>query len=262
MNNIETLAGIGRQFETTEGECETHGAYECQVMIVDGTPAAPACPYCAHQKISDDAQQAGLSQIEERRQTMARLRIDRIGLPERTKSKKYADYQPTNERAASHVATCRAFADQWVHNHTHGANLVLCGKPGTGKTHLASAICRQIAIQHQTQPCYVTASKMLRHIRASYNRDASYTEAQAINEFATADLLVIDEIGAKLPSEHDRATLFEIIDERYQRVLPTIIISNLTIEEISAQTDMRLVDRLSENGQVLVFDWHSHRRPA
>ena len=258
MRNIDSI-GIGPTFEDAEGVCSIHGKFESQVMVRDDVPDDPACPHCAQAELQKDSERQR-QELQAQRFTAAReARIAGIGIPERLTSKSFEDYVPQTESAAAHLSVCKTFAERWITTADLGANLILCGKPGTGKTHLVSVICRQIATQHNAQPIYTTASKMLRHIRASYGRQATYTEAEAMDKYINSDLLALDEIGVKLPSEHDRSMLFEIVDERYQRRLPTIIISNLNIDEISKQTDARMVDRLSENGNLLIFDWSSYR---
>jgi len=258
MKNV--IESMGKSFRTEKGLCEIHGDFEAPVMKhQSGEPDCPSCGQLQIQKVRESQMQ---DQIAQHRSAQQRARIASIGIPRRLAEKTFEHYRPQTNAAGRHVEVCQGFAENWVATAGQGANLVLCGKPGTGKTHLAAVICRQVAAENNAQPIYSTASQMLRYIRAAYSPNAPYSEAQAMDRFIDADLLVIDEIGAKLPSEHDRSMLFEIVDERYQLRSPTIIISNLTVDEISKQTDARMVDRLSENGSLLIFDWESYRGNA
>jgi DNA replication protein DnaC len=55
--------------------------------------------------------------------------------------------------------------------------------------------------------------------------------------------------------------IFDIIDGRYENILPTILISNQNIENIKTLIGDRVVDRLrSEGGQLLVLDGNSQRK--
>lgn len=245
------------------GTCGQHGPFESLIYRRPGhAPPEPLCPSCERLRLRAVGQAEARRAHEAVSEAQRQERFARIGLPERMLPKRYADFSPPTPLAAGHLAKVKAYADGWPETKAGGANLILCGKPGTGKTHLATMVCKQVASRHDAQPLYATTTRMLRHVRASYGRGATYTEQDAVERFSTCDLLVLDEVGVKLASENDRALLFEIIDERYQSVLPTILISNLTVGEIANQTDERLVDRLIENGQVLLFDWSSHRGGA
>lgn len=54
--------------------------------------------------------------------------------------------------------------------------------------------------------------------------------------------------------------LFDVLNERYERRKPTLMLSNLTAQEVAAYLGERVMDRLREDGgRVIVFDWESHR---
>lgn len=62
-------------------------------------------------------------------------------------------------------------------------------------------------------------------------------------------------------SDNEQHILFNVIDGRYQNALPTIIISNLTVEGVTSYLGERSMDRLREGGgRVLQFLWESYRK--
>ena len=74
------------------------------------------------------------------------------------------------------------------------------------------------------------------------------------------DLLVIDEVGVQFGTDTEKMILFEILNERYENLKPTILISNLSIESLKKFTGDRVIDRMKENkGKVLIFNWNSAR---
>lgn len=260
---VTDLVGLlNAQFVDASGTCEIHGDYTTQVLVINGKAREPECMDCVQARIREEreAEAQRISAETEERQKASRLAG--IGLPRRMNGKRWADYNPPNQKAETHLATCREYATNWLTTFEVGANLIMTGATGNGKTHLASVACKQIAIQNDARPLYTTVSSMIRYIRASYGKDCKYSEQDALDRFGYADLLVIDEVGVKLSSEHEKAALFEIIDMRYQEELPSIVISNLSVGEIEKHIDERLVDRLSENGTLMVFDWDSHRGQA
>ncbi len=94
-------------------------------------------------------------------------------------------------------------------------------------------------------------------------KGAVYDERDVISELAGADLLVIDEIGAQRGSEYEIGLLHEVIDKRYQLVLPTVIISNLLVDDLKGYIGERALDRLRQGGGKAVgFTWASARGHA
>ena len=256
-NVVDFSSLTGKAFAQEDGTCSTHGKFTA--LVVNGINRPAECPDCMQVSIRAE-HQAEAAQAATQAQAKGRLqRLGRIGLPPKMADVRWRDYEPTNERADNFKTICQHFASNWSATYSTGANLIMTGMTGNGKTHLASVLCKQVAAENEAQPMYTTVSQMLRYIRASFGKGCGYTEDQALNRYGRADLLVIDEVGVKLSSDYDRATLFEIIDIRYQQILPTVMISNLSVDEIEKQIDERMVDRLSENGTLMVFDWESHR---
>lgn len=60
------------------------------------------------------------------------------------------------------------------------------------------------------------------------------------------DLLIIDEVGVQFGSAAEMAILQEIINARYESILPTILISNLSPEELWAFISPRIADRITD----------------
>ncbi|EDH5493481.1 AAA family ATPase, partial [Salmonella enterica subsp. enterica serovar Java] len=78
--------------------------------------------------------------------------------------------------------------------------------------------------------------------------------------FASLDLLIIDEVGVQFGSASELAILQEIVNVRYENVLPTILISNLTFEQLKDTIGERIVDRVTNGGRNrLAFNWESFR---
>ncbi len=136
----------------------------------------------------------------------------------------------------------------------------MTGTPGTGKTHLAAAIAGHVIASHNATAVYRTVGGLLQFIKGSYGPQAEYTEAEAFASLVEPSLLIIDEVGATKPTEFELATLFAVINGRYEAQLPTIVISNIDAKELGAVLGDRSVDRLREGrGIGLVFEGASAR---
>jgi DNA replication protein DnaC len=73
-------------------------------------------------------------------------------------------------------------------------------------------------------------------------------------------LLVVDEVGAQAGTAYELGVLHEVIDRRYQLVLPTVVVSNLAAADLGRYIGDRALDRLREGGgQAVGFSWTSAR---
>lgn len=248
--------------ETETVTCEHHGAYVAKVTRIPGfvdRPIRSECPACREQREREE--EAHKLAYERRVQEMARAgRLASCRIPPRFADKTLADFVPTSEGARK----AKALAERYVaaFGTARGTSLIFCGKPGTGKTHLACAIAHAVTEKLSARFCSVLAA--IRHVKSAYRKDCEYTEEEAIGDLIAPALLVLDEVGVQVGSEHEKMLLFEIINERYQQCRSTILVSNLTAEEIAEYLGDRVVDRFREDGAIVAFDWASYRtrRPS
>ena len=151
------------------------------------------------------------------------------------------------------------YATEWRDNLQAGRSLIMCGNPGTGKTHLAVGIAKHIMDEGGTA-LFTRVIDMIRTVRETYGRDSTRTERQVIAEYARPDLLILDEVGHQHGSDAERLNLFDVINARYEQCRPTLLITNLSLNGLREYLDDRAQDRLREGvGRVLVFDWQSQR---
>jgi len=108
---------------------------------------------------------------------------------------------------------------------------------GSGKTHLATAICNQLLQEYKWSCRFAGTYDLFRAIEARWDNPENYQESYSdlVREAVRCDLLVLDDIGRtrKFRKEFD-----EILDGRHQRGKPTIITLNA---ERVAVTDREIV---------------------
>jgi DNA replication protein DnaC len=124
-------------------------------------------------------------------------------------------------------------------------NLFLCGKSGTGKTHLAMCLTKDGAT-------YRRLPDIFREVKLDFNE-----EQEIIDRYGSRDLLIIDEVGRQKYSEFEKNLFFEIIDKRWANVVPTTLITNLTENEFSNEYGTAIIDRLRPI--IIRFNWDSHK---
>lgn len=132
--------------------------------------------------------------------------------------------------------------------------LVLYGKRGAGKTRMAAELACIVGRSR-----YRTAMRFFLEVRATFRKTAEKTEVEVIDELATADLLILDEIQERGATPFEDRLLTHVIDARYARQLPTILIANLTKKELAVSLGDSIVDRARENGKSIEFNWPSYR---
>jgi len=187
--------------------------------------------------------------------------LGRAGIPARFAGRDFACYRAETRDQQRALAISQAYAERFAGVRARGACLVLVGGPGTGKTHLACAIL-QAVIGAGHSGLFVTISEALRTIRDTYSPRAKRSESEAFALFTGPDLLVLDEVGVAIgDDEKRRSLLFDVFNTRYAERRPTVLIGNLTGDELRAYLGERIMDRVLECGSALVpFNWASYRR--
>jgi len=124
--------------------------------------------------------------------------------------------------------------------------LVLTGNVGTGKTHLAAAILRELVKNDKiTEAAFVKVSVLLMKIRATFKDNAQETEEEIVNFYSKVPFLILDDLGVGEASNFTITTLFIIIDLRDSELLSTIITTNSTLLKIEKNLDARISSRLA-----------------
>jgi DNA replication protein DnaC len=186
-----------------------------------------------------------------------------LGIPPRYAAETLDTYTATTPEQNIALGVARKFVANWPAMLRAGRSLIFTGGTGTGKTHLACAIGSAVAEQHLAVPVFMPVTALLRHIKSTYGKNSDRTEKQAMADLVDLpDLLIVDEIGTSHGTDHEKTLLFEVLNERYQRLRPTILISNLSVAELQDYLGARAMDRYRQCGSVIAFTWNSYRGAA
>ncbi len=118
--------------------------------------------------------------------------------------------------------------------------LLLQGKYGCGKTHLAAAIANY-AVQMGVPALFITVPDLLDTLRFAYN-DPHATFEQRFEQIRRAPLLILDDFGTQNATSWAQEKLFQIINFRYINRLPLVVTTNLALDQIEARIRSRLQD--------------------
>lgn len=246
---------------TQPAECEKHGHFDQKVTLVLGREFKTTCPECQRLVAKEREDRQRLEDAIVKQRAMAE-KLGSALIPKRFADRTLESYRVEHEGQRKALAFCKRYVSSFAEIERTGRCLMLLGQPGTGKTHLGAAMANELSRTTTSTAVYRTVGSVLQAIRASYDRKSPQNEADILASLIEPSLLVLDEVGVskEQPSDFELTTLFAIINGRYEQVRPTVVISNLSGDQLPRAMGERCVDRLREGGGVVVpFDWTSER---
>lgn len=220
------------------GNCETHGEYPL-TTIENGVERwyPPYCRKCEQQRRADSL-------------------FARSAIGKRHESCTFDNFDIGDDlKKARNLKQCRRYVDELEKNINDGSCVVMHGNPGTGKNHLAAAICKS-AMKKGYSALLVSAIEYLE----TYWGTSFGEKSRFLDALTDVDILILDEAG-RIPDKPAAAEgVFLIIDRRNKAMRPTILLANLDREALVKRIGLATYERLAENGGMrVVFDYESYR---
>ena len=134
---------------------------------------------------------------------------------------------------------CRRYAYSFSEK---SPNLLFSGDTGLGKTFLSACIARTVA-----DSGYSVMYESAGHLFANLERAKFAGDEKARKEsdrYMACDLLLVDDLGTEMPGQFTTAALYSLINDRLLSGKPTIISTNLTIEEFERRYNRQIASRL------------------
>lgn len=262
-NSLQASADLPPGWQEVDAVCPKHGACKARIMpdiFGTGVRQKPMlrCPACYEEREAQ-AIAAKAKEEQQRRDEKLRRLFGSALIPLRFQERRLSNYNATTTGQKRALQVCQRFVDNWEEGQRNGTSLIFTGGPGTGKTHLACGIASELIEQHYASALFLTTLEAMRSIKATYNRDSEMTEQDAVDNLLRPGLLILDEVGVQVGSEHEKLLLFDVLNSRYQECRPTILLSNLSMTDLEGYLGQRIMDRYRECGAVIAFDWESHR---
>jgi DNA replication protein DnaC len=203
------------------------------------------------------------------REQVGQTRLADSNIPKRYQHCTLANFRAYNESLQHALEAATLLTERFPTASTReqlGRGLFLDGAPGVGKTHLAVAVLKAIVEKSAARALFYDTRDLLRVIRSTYDPSIRTTELEVLRPVMTADLLVLDDLGAEKTSEWVEETMNLIVNTRYNERRVTIFTSNYL--DIPDDTDSnsllfrighRMRSRLHEMCDFLEMDGADYR---
>ena len=225
-----------------------YGRDELEAMGVAADSAGEECPYCGkaldsaffvangkvlfshpkpcgcegERKAEEKRAAAELAEKKLKAQRARQARYLKAGIPKR--------FLEATVQLPQSAAFLSGFAE------AHGQGLYIHGKSGRGKTYAASALAKEF-VDAGYSVTFTTAGRMLEAVKSTF--DGNGSTADELARYTACDVLVLDDLGKENTREWSMNTIFMVLNERYEAMLPTILTSNFSPAEIAGKLGRR-----------------------
>jgi DNA replication protein DnaC len=235
--------------------CPTHGSFESRHIM---GRIWSRCTKCENERRAAEERAEGEAK---RRQSEARQRklLGQAAIPERFIGRTFETFLADTDAKRAALTIVRDYAENFDERARRGQGLILSGKPGTGKSHLAGAV---LQAHIEKDVLYATCLDVIRMVRETWRKDSERSERQVLAHLGGLDLLVIDEMGVQYGTDGEQTILFDVLDARYRNLKPSIMLTNQDRQGLEAYLGERTFDRLRETCKLVAFNWESYRPEA
>lgn len=196
-----------------------------------GKPQLEVCPLCegtGWKNVSGDSRERRVTRCDCRLRTMQQSLLTAARIPKRYEHCELGDYDADFPGSHASLAIARMTASRFVDEYDprDGTGLLLIGSIGTGKTHLAVGIIKELIRKRGISCLFYDYRELLKEIQNSYDPSVEASELGILRPVFDTDVLVIDELGGQTTSEWVWDTVNLLINTRYNQQKAVIVTTN------------------------------------
>jgi DNA replication protein DnaC len=148
---------------------------------------------------------------------------------------KFETFDPTVPGVRDAYTAAREFAK------SPSGWLVLYGRFGTGKTHLAASIAHELVARRSV--IFQVVPDLLGSIRAAFDRESEVKAHRILEMVKNVNVLILDDLGEEHETPWVREQLYVIFNHRYTYRMPTVVTTNKSPDKIDNRIWSRMFDR-------------------
>ncbi|MHB8074803.1 ATP-binding protein [Desulfosporosinus fructosivorans] len=205
-------------------------------IILEGEVAHP-CSCMQTRKLENQFRNARISR------ELMKCRLDKFRFDYYTPESKDKSHREAALRALN---ASKSFVNECKHN-PHTLGILFTGPVGSGKTFLAASIANEL-MEAQLQVLFLVVPDLLDELRATYKSEIN--EMDLLDSARTIPFLILDDLGAHNYTDWTRNRIYSIINYRMNELLPTIITSNLSLEEMEDYIGLRTTSRIIQSSRI------------
>lgn len=230
------------------GNCHTRRQ---KIITVPATPDFPErkltvfCQ-CKCRQAADEAEQERKRKIQEEddaKRLLRELRSQSL-MDERLVGHTFDKIVMTSDNSRNYKLGQR-YAERFDKMLERNQGLLLYGPVGTGKTLTAACIANHLL--NCGVPVVITS--FVKILKAMENDQGDSDTNKLVTNLVRCKLLIIDDLGTERNTSYALEKVYDIIDSRYRAELPIILTTNLTLEDMKQEEDIRykrIYDRIFE----------------
>jgi DNA replication protein DnaC len=214
-----------------------YNSSESQTNVNEATgPESLVCQFCFGTGTRLESGDGGVKAavICDCRRTNSGTRLlDAARIPPRFRECDFHNYYPKNDSQFFAHSFASRLVDEYPAVET---GLLFMGTVGVGKTHLAIAVLKDLIEKKGVTCLFYESGSLLKAIQDSYNPVSETSEMRVLAPVYQAEVLVLDELGATVPTNWVRDTMYQIINTRYNNKKLSIFTTNY-LDEARARAD-------------------------
>ena len=234
----EVLASLGYPADYTEPK------FNCKICSDTGSVDMKICSCFKKKLVTENIKNSGIGRLIEL-QSFDNFDVER-----------YKSEPELYERMSANLKIAKRYAKKFGKD---SGNLLIMGKTGSGKTHISTSIAKAVI-----ELGYSVLHDSAQNIVSDYEADkfkSGYDKSEPRSEkYTECDLLIVDDLGTEFVNQFTISCLYNLINTRQNKGLPTVISTNLTAAELVAKYEGRISSRLlGGDSTMLLFDSQDYR---